>query len=489
MISVVVPTLNEERLLPGCLESLRHQDYDGEYEVVIADNGSTDRTLDIARHAGVRIVSCGQKQSVFHARRSGAAAARGDLIVQADADTLYPRDWLAKLAGRLARHPEAVAVTGRFLYRDPPLWAQAEYSLRNAINRLTTALSGTPLLVSGATFAFRRAAFLSAGGYDGIEYSVDQYGIASRLSRTGKVIYDKGIFVLTSSRSVRKPIYVILKDVLAHFGRLLMHLAKANLGRLKLRLPRTRSGQIGAGTLGVGMVFVLIAVYGYVAPGSSVFGKVYEKGDTSEKVVALTFDDGPNDPYTSAIIDTLDRYHIKATFFAVGKNVELCPGTAKRIVAEGHVLADHSYTHDANHALTTSGSKDIERAQLAISRVASVVPHLYRPPHGKKTPWEMMRVEELGMIEVTWNVSANDQHLLAYFGKPSPGKYAGDIVRSTRPGGIILLHDGYGTDHNTPDSDKSLTVQALPLIIEQLQAKGYRFVTVPELLGVSAYNN
>lgn len=89
---------------------------------------------------------------------------------------------------------------------------------------------------------------------------------------------------------------------------------------------------------------------------------------------------------------------------------------------------------------------------------------------------------------MTWDVSANDQHKMAYYGKPSPESYAKEIVEGVKPGAIMLLHDGHGTLHNCPKSDESLTVQALPIIIKELQAKGYRFVTVPELIHVPAYN-
>jgi peptidoglycan/xylan/chitin deacetylase (PgdA/CDA1 family) len=125
----------------------------------------------------------------------------------------------------------------------------------------------------------------------------------------------------------------------------------------------------------------------------------------------------------------------------------------------------------------------------AIFNVTGLKPHLYRPPHGKKTPWELDGVKDAGMIEVTWDISTNDQHSFIYFGKPSSERYAEAIVKEAKPGGIILLHDGHGTMQGVPQSDASMTVQALPLIIEQLQAQGYRFVTVPVLLDVPAYNN
>ena len=87
-----------------------------------------------------------------------------------------------------------------------------------------------------------------------------------------------------------------------------------------------------------------------------------------------------------------------------------------------------------------------------------------------------------------YGINVNDQHVLAYFGKPKPDGYANAIINHVHPGSIILMHDGFGTIHDVTKSDKSLAVEALPIIIAQLKAKGYRFVTVPEMLGVDAYN-
>lgn len=91
------------------------------------------------------------------------------------------------------------------------------------------------------------------------------------------------------------------------------------------------------------------------------------------------------------------------------------------------------------------------------------------------------------MIEVTWNVSANDQHIFAVFGHPTPEIFVRELIKEVEPGSIVLLHDSYGTYHDNIKSNRSLTVETLPLIIAQLKAKGYMFVTVPELLDVPAY--
>jgi len=482
MISVVIPALNEETFLSDCLESLRNQDYKGEYEIIVADNGSTDNTANIARDSGAKVVPCSEKKCVSYARQVGADAASGDMIVQADADTVYPRDWLIKIAVHFSSHPETVAISGRFIYRDPPSWAKFEYFLRDCVNRLTAALFGRPLLVSGATLAFRRRAFLNVDGYKNISYSPDQYDISSRLSKMGKVSYDRNLYALTSSRSVRKPLFLCMMEALVHIGRWGTYMCKFYMNSLQEFATKTTARRVAARLSPLAMLIILI-VYGYFIPTSPVFGKVYYKGIYTEKVVALTFDDGPNEPYTSEILDILDSHKVKATFFVIGKNVELYPETTKRMIAEGHVLGNHSYSHNANHALTEYGAKDLAVAQEAIFNTVGVRPHLYRPPHGKKSPWELEEVRKQGLIEVAWSVSTGELNAT------SPMSVAEKIVRETHPGEIILLHDGYGTSHNCSESDKSLTVEALPLIIEKLQAEGYGFVTVPELLDVPAYNN
>jgi peptidoglycan/xylan/chitin deacetylase (PgdA/CDA1 family) len=483
MISVVIPALNEEKFLPDCLKSLRNQDYKGEYEIIVADNGSTDNTANIARSFGAKVVFCSEK-SVFRARQVGADAACGDIIAQADADTIYPRGWLTRIADQFASHPRTVAVAGRYIYTDSPHWARLEYFLRHYINLITIALFGRPMLVSGATFAFRRREFLAGNGYRDIAYAPDQYGISGRLSKMGKVLYDKDLCVLTSSRSIgRKPTPVLIWDVVVNLNRWATYFAKYCISTAQEFTMKTRPRRIAARLSPLVMFIIIFASYGYFIPTSPVFGKVYYEGNSSQRVVALTFDDGPNEPYTSEILDILARYDVKATFFVIGRNVELYPETAKHIIAEGHVLGNHSYNHNANHALTQYGARDLKLAEVAIYGVVGVKPHLYRPPHGKKTPWELQQVKRDGLIEVTWSVSTNELKA------KSPEQMAQKIVSKTEPGAIILLHDGYGTEHDDSNADKSVTVEALPLIIEKLQIEGYKFVTVPELLNVPAYND
>jgi peptidoglycan/xylan/chitin deacetylase (PgdA/CDA1 family) len=487
-ISIVIPARNEARLIADCLRSLKNQTYQGDCEILVVDNASTDNTAEIAQSFGVRVIRADKEKNVFYARQVGAEAADGDIIVQADADTIYPEHWLKRIADKMASHPEAAAIAGRFLYREKFIWSFVELTVRNILNIVATAFWGRPLLVSGATFAFRRQAFNEVGGYKGLSYSADQHGITGRLRKLGEILYDPKVYVLTSSRSVRKPCFILLMAVTANLVNLLLDFGKNLLIPRPKARQRSLKNRLALGFSLIMVFFIAFSAYGYFSPTSPVFGRVYYKGDSGEKVVALTFDDGPNEPYTSQILDILKEYDIKATFFVIGKNVEEYPDIAKRIIAEGSVLGNHSNTHDANHALSTYGERDLVDAENIIYSVTGVKPHLYRPPHGKKTPWELDCVKENKLIEVTWNTTTNDQPTTDVIDQKAVETYAAKIVKATRLGSIILLHDGYGTSHDNKDADKSLTVKALPLIIEQLQAKGYRFVTVPELLDVPAYN-
>lgn len=226
------------------------------------------------------------------------------------------------------------------------------------------------------------------------------------------------------------------------------------------------------------MVISGTLVYGFFVPTSEAFGKVYYASKIHEKVVALTFDDGPNEPYTSQILDILHQYDVKATFFVVGRNVEYYPETTRRIIAEGHVVGNHSWNHSAVQPIVDRRDLDLARSQRAIKQVAGVEPHLFRPPFGRKTPWEMKQLRKQDMVVVTWSVSANDPR------QPPPSVIAGRVVKRTKSGAIILLHDGNETIHG---GNRTNTVAALPLIIEILTREGYTFVTVPELLKVDPY--
>ncbi len=198
------------------------------------------------------------------------------------------------------------------------------------------------------------------------------------------------------------------------------------------------------------------------------------------KNIALTFDDGPNDPYTGQILDTLAVRKVKATFFVVGQNVRRQPHAAKRIVDEGHIIANHSDRHRFGFMLTAGPAvllRDIGVTERAIAEVTGKHPRFYRPPWGLRTPGRRLAIERAGYAVVMWNNMTVD-----YLGL-SPTRIASRIVAKARPGGVIVLHDG----KEAKGGNRANVVAALPLIIERLQGQGYRFVGLDDLLGTNAY--
>lgn len=219
--------------------------------------------------------------------------------------------------------------------------------------------------------------------------------------------------------------------------------------------------------------------YMAINPTSQVYGKIVLHGPEGEKTVALTFDDGPNEPYTSEILNVLDQEGVKATFFAVGVNVQTYPEVTRRIVEDGNVIANHSYDHSRLATAVDFRYSQVERAQEIIRSTTGVSPRFFRPPAGIHTPWQLRKVSSSGLTTVNWDAEGYDWQ------RPNtPERIEQKVLSSVRPGSIILLHDGDETHHG---SDRSQTVAALPIIIDTLRAEGYSFVTIPQMLGTEAY--
>jgi peptidoglycan-N-acetylglucosamine deacetylase len=237
MISIVVPALNEEKYLPRCLSSLKNQQWNGQYEVIVVDNGSTDRTSEVAAQLGARVIFCPLRGVAF-ARQAGADAACGEIVAQVDADTQYPPGWLKALDTYFGSHPASSALGGRYVYTSPAWWAPLERVYRRSLNAVGSLFLRWPPSISGANFAFRSSAFKKAGGYDPSSLYPDQWGIARRLSRFGGVHYDHGLVVTTSSRRVAKPFYVILYEIVRNCCHVTAHFARHCAGSIN---PPNRS--------------------------------------------------------------------------------------------------------------------------------------------------------------------------------------------------------------------------------------------------------
>lgn len=183
-------------------------------------------------------------------------------------------------------------------------------------------------------------------------------------------------------------------------------------------------------------------------------------------VVYLTFDDGPNPTYTNQILDLLAQYNAKATFFVLGNAVDAYPGTAARIVSEGHTIANHTYHHIALPTQTSSEiSETLTATSNAITRATGKSTTCFRPPYGSLNQPSYETVSSLGYSVVMWDVDSND-----WRGGDSYS-IAAEVLRKTRLGSTILFHDG--------PAHRGNTVAAVASVLEVLSAQGVTFAALP----------
>jgi peptidoglycan-N-acetylglucosamine deacetylase len=190
-----------------------------------------------------------------------------------------------------------------------------------------------------------------------------------------------------------------------------------------------------------------------------------------EPLLALTYDDGPSPVNTPRLLDILRERQARATFFVVGSEVDRNTDLLARVAAEGHEIGNHSISHTNPLELDDNALRaDIERAHEAISRVVAG-PSLYRPPFGKKPKESAGICRALGMTSVLWSIDSGDTRGFA------TDRIVHEVVGRARPGDIVLMHDG--------GEHRPRTLEATRRILEELTARGYRFVTVSELFAAS----
>lgn len=199
--SVVIPAYNEEHYLMACLKSLIKQDIAGGFEVIVVDNNSTDRTASIARDAGATVVFQPER-GVCQARQLGTEIASGAIVVSADADTVYPEDWLSSIARWFDEHPADIAVGGPCFFSDGPGWGLRLQRMLFGAVAFVHRLGGPVLYITATNFAFRRDLF---PGYDlRLTQGGDELDLLRRLRRRGRVAFDPGNPATTSARRMEK---------------------------------------------------------------------------------------------------------------------------------------------------------------------------------------------------------------------------------------------------------------------------------------------
>jgi peptidoglycan/xylan/chitin deacetylase (PgdA/CDA1 family) len=218
-----------------------------------------------------------------------------------------------------------------------------------------------------------------------------------------------------------------------------------------------------------GLAAAGVAGYGAIAPESELFGKTLHRL-ADPKQLALTFDDGPNDPHTLNLLDVLAKQDVKATFFLIGKHAAAKPEIARRIAAAGHAIGNHTYTHPN---LAFCGEKRIRRelseCEKTLTDAVGVHSKLFRPPFGARRPAVLKVAHEMGLTTVCWSVTCYDWKVT------TAERVERHAARQISSGDIILLHDG---GHTEMGADRAHTVQATERLILRLRGKEFEFVSL-----------
>ena len=218
-----------------------------------------------------------------------------------------------------------------------------------------------------------------------------------------------------------------------------------------------------------------VASVGYqsLAPTGQWFGRAFCQGKRGSKQVALTFDDGPNDPHTLKLLDVLSKHNVHATFFLIGHYVRQRPDIVAQIALRGHVIGNHTFTHPL---LTFQSAarirRELSQCREAIRDAVGEHSNLFRPPWGGRRPAVFRIARQMGLDPVMWNITGYDWKAI------SPELIEEKVGPKVRGGDVILLHDG---GHASFGADRSATVTAADHIINRGKAEGYEFVTIPQM--------
>jgi peptidoglycan/xylan/chitin deacetylase (PgdA/CDA1 family) len=217
-----------------------------------------------------------------------------------------------------------------------------------------------------------------------------------------------------------------------------------------------------------------------LSPPRSMMGRYLNHGDRTRRRVALTFDDGPSRPSTDHVLQALSDTGVPGTFFILGSMARLYPEVVRTAHGQGHVIACHSMDHKRSNSLLPWGGAHLDEVADTLTDIVGERPTLYRPPWGWLTPWESQRLAKRHMHAIGWDVYPDDWMMP----EVPASTLVEQVTSRVQPGSIVLFHDALA---HVRECTKSQTADALRTLIPRLQADGFEFVSVPELLGISAY--
>jgi peptidoglycan/xylan/chitin deacetylase (PgdA/CDA1 family) len=226
------------------------------------------------------------------------------------------------------------------------------------------------------------------------------------------------------------------------------------------------------------LVAAAAAGYQSMAPTGQWYGRTFTGLARGTRQIALTYDDGPNDPHTLRLLEVLARHSVQATFFLIGRYVQQSPEIVREIVKAGHVVGNHTFTHPLLIFKSAAEiRKELSDCRRALQDAIGEHSNLFRPPFGGRRPAALRIVRELGLEPVMWNVTGYD------WNAPPAAVIERKVSNQIRGGNVILLHDG---GHKQMGADRSQTVLATDHLITRYKAEGYEFVTVPGMMSKPA---
>ena len=231
-------------------------------------------------------------------------------------------------------------------------------------------------------------------------------------------------------------------------------------------------GTMLAGTAAVAAASA--AGYQSMAPTGQWYGRTFIGLARGTKQLALTYDDGPNDPHTLRLLETLARHDVHATFFLIGRYVRQRPDLVREIVRAGHVVGNHTFTHPLLIFKSDGETrKELASCRAALEDAIGQPSNLFRPPFGGRRPATLRIAREFGLEPVMWNVTGYD------WNAPPAAVVEKKVESQIRGGDVILLHDG---GHQQMGADRSQTVLATDHLIARYKSEGYEFVTIPRMI-------
>jgi peptidoglycan/xylan/chitin deacetylase (PgdA/CDA1 family) len=209
-------------------------------------------------------------------------------------------------------------------------------------------------------------------------------------------------------------------------------------------------------------------------PTSQVYGRTFT-GAPGTKLLALTYDDGPNDPHTPRLLDVLQKHGVKATFFMLGGMVQERPEIARAVASAGHEIGNHTYTHpNLIFCSRAQVEAQIRTCTEILTDTIGAHSSLFRPPFGGRRPEVLAIARRLGLTPVMWNITSYD------WNREAAPVIADRVSRRVRGGDVILMHDG---GHLGMGADRAQTVAATDLLIASYKNQGYQFATISEMMG------